>query len=258
MAVTRPLKEGSVTTYQQKVAAGFPDILASEMDADLDTIYAAWNGGVATANVNDGAITGAKLADAPNGILTAKINDLQVTNAKLADATIAAAKLAPGAAAGNLISARSQAIATSGANSTAAFTLFTGATTVIPAGRILRWEIGGQFNVASGVLQLSIWGAGSQLAQLPNIPVSLGSWRVQGLMGPKVSPTTDILLAHALEVWTGATGQVTPSATPAAVEGGAVHAVVGGNIVPLVLAGQFSVANASNNCSIFLGVSYLL
>jgi hypothetical protein len=44
MALTRPLKEGSVTTYQQKVAAGFPDILASEVDADLDTIYAAWNG----------------------------------------------------------------------------------------------------------------------------------------------------------------------------------------------------------------------
>jgi hypothetical protein len=44
MALTRPLKEGSVTTYQQKVAAGFPDILASEADADLDTIYAAWNG----------------------------------------------------------------------------------------------------------------------------------------------------------------------------------------------------------------------
>jgi hypothetical protein len=57
MAVTRPLKEGSVTTYQEKVALGFPDILASEMDADLDTIYAAWNGGIA-----DGSVTSAKLA----------------------------------------------------------------------------------------------------------------------------------------------------------------------------------------------------
>jgi hypothetical protein len=72
MAVTRPLKEGSVTTYQQKVAAGFPDILASEMDADLDTIYAAWNGGVATANLIDGSVT------------TAKIGNGQVTYAKLA------------------------------------------------------------------------------------------------------------------------------------------------------------------------------
>jgi hypothetical protein len=62
MAVTRPLKEGSVTTYQQKVALGFPDILASEMDADLDTIYAAWNGNVGTANLVDGSVTTAKLA----------------------------------------------------------------------------------------------------------------------------------------------------------------------------------------------------
>ena len=62
MALTRPLKEGSVTTYQAKVAAGFPDILASEMDADLDTIYAAWNGGITTANISDGSITTAKLA----------------------------------------------------------------------------------------------------------------------------------------------------------------------------------------------------
>jgi len=44
MALTRPLKEGSVTTYQQKVTLGFKDILASEADADHDTMYAAWNG----------------------------------------------------------------------------------------------------------------------------------------------------------------------------------------------------------------------
>jgi hypothetical protein len=62
MATQRPLKEGSVRTYQEKVALGFPDILASEMDADLDTIYAAWNGGVATANLNDASVTEAKLA----------------------------------------------------------------------------------------------------------------------------------------------------------------------------------------------------
>jgi hypothetical protein len=42
----RPLKEGSVRTYQAKVGLGFTDILASEVDADLDTIYAAWNSGV--------------------------------------------------------------------------------------------------------------------------------------------------------------------------------------------------------------------
>jgi hypothetical protein len=80
MALTRPLKEGSVPTYQQKVALGFPDILASEMDADLDTIYAAWNGNIGTANLIDGAVT------------TAKIGNGQVTTAKLAvGATLATA-----------------------------------------------------------------------------------------------------------------------------------------------------------------------
>jgi hypothetical protein len=44
MALQRPLKEGSVRTYQEKVGLGFTDILASEVDADVDTIYAAWNG----------------------------------------------------------------------------------------------------------------------------------------------------------------------------------------------------------------------
>jgi hypothetical protein len=93
MAVTRPLKEGSVTTYQAKVAAGFPDILASEMDADLDTIYAAWNGGVGTANLVDGSVTTPKLATAPNGVATANLNDLAVTTAKLAAGAVSAAKI---------------------------------------------------------------------------------------------------------------------------------------------------------------------
>jgi hypothetical protein len=44
MALERPLKEGSVRTYQAKVGLGFTDILASEVDGDVDTIYAAWNG----------------------------------------------------------------------------------------------------------------------------------------------------------------------------------------------------------------------
>src|SRR5262249_47132759 len=44
MALQRPLKEGNVRTYQEKVTLNFLDILASEADADHDTIYAAWNG----------------------------------------------------------------------------------------------------------------------------------------------------------------------------------------------------------------------
>jgi hypothetical protein len=73
----RPLKEGSVRTYQAKVGLGFLDILAAEVDADLDTIYAAWNGGLA-----DGSVTGAKLATGAVG--TRELSDLGVTNPKLA------------------------------------------------------------------------------------------------------------------------------------------------------------------------------
>lgn len=104
MATQRPLKEGNVRTYQEKVALGFPDILASEMDADLDTIYAAWNGNIGTANLIDGSVTTPKLADgnvttaklatAPNGVGTTNINDLAVTTPKLADLAVTTAKLA--------------------------------------------------------------------------------------------------------------------------------------------------------------------
>src|SRR5262245_20035185 len=101
MALTRPLKEGSVTTYQQKVGLGFKDILASEVDADHDTMYAAWNGalgGDLTGTLPNptlvaGAVTTAKLADAPNGVTTAKLNDLAVTTAKLNDLAVTTAKL---------------------------------------------------------------------------------------------------------------------------------------------------------------------
>src|SRR5262249_22770356 len=90
MALTRPLKEGSVTTYQQKVALGFKDILASEADGDHDTMYAAWNAGVDTVNIKDGVVTPAKRAAAPNGVGTTNLNNLAVTLAKLAArATIA-------------------------------------------------------------------------------------------------------------------------------------------------------------------------
>src|SRR5262250_145398 len=44
MALQRPLKEGNVRTYQEKVTLNFLDILASEADGDHDTMYAAWNG----------------------------------------------------------------------------------------------------------------------------------------------------------------------------------------------------------------------
>src|SRR5215813_12776793 len=111
--LTRPQKQGGATTYQGKVSAGYKNILAAEMDADLDTIYSAWNTGVTNDNIADGAITGAKLAPGAVGsreladggiqsvdlgdgqITTPKLGDLQVTTGKLAAGAVTAAKLDP-------------------------------------------------------------------------------------------------------------------------------------------------------------------
>ena len=96
--IQRPTKQGGATTYQGKVSAGYTTILASEMDADLDTIYSAWNTGVDTTNIRDGSITGAKLAPgavgsrelADGGVATVDIADAAVTTPKLADGAVTA------------------------------------------------------------------------------------------------------------------------------------------------------------------------
>src|SRR5262245_20360091 len=63
--IQRPVKTYGTRTYAGEVAAapGNEDpILATEVDGDLDTIYAAWNGGADTVNLKDGSVTEAKLA----------------------------------------------------------------------------------------------------------------------------------------------------------------------------------------------------
>jgi len=108
--VQRPAKEGNATTYQGKVAQGFTTILAAEVDADFDTIYAAWNGGADTVNIADGSITSAKLGAgvvgtrelADGGVATVDLANLAVTTTKLADGAVTTAKLASGAVASNL------------------------------------------------------------------------------------------------------------------------------------------------------------
>lgn len=54
----RPLKEGNVRSYQEKVGLGYLDILANEVDADLKTIYDAWNAGGAPAGPAGGDLSG--------------------------------------------------------------------------------------------------------------------------------------------------------------------------------------------------------
>jgi hypothetical protein len=99
--IPRPPKQGNVMTYVAKVAAGYPHILAGEVDADLDTIYGAWNAGADTVNIRDGAITSAKLAAdsvgprelQDSGVGTANIADLAVTRPKLADGAVSDPKI---------------------------------------------------------------------------------------------------------------------------------------------------------------------
>ena len=62
--IQRNIKRGNVRTFDDLYSRGFTDIWASEVDADFDTIYNAWNLGVPGGiNIQDGSITGAKLAD---------------------------------------------------------------------------------------------------------------------------------------------------------------------------------------------------
>jgi hypothetical protein len=105
--IPRPPKQGNVMTYVAKVAAGYPHILAGEVDADLDTIYGAWNSGADTVNIRDGAITSAKLAAdsvgprelQDSGVGTSNIADIAVTTPKIADGAVTGAKIADGAVA---------------------------------------------------------------------------------------------------------------------------------------------------------------
>jgi hypothetical protein len=99
--IPRPPKQGNVTTYVAKVAAGYARILAGEMDADLDTIYGAWNGGADTVNLRDSCVTSEKLAAdavgpreiADGGVFTVALADNAVTTPKVADSAITAPKI---------------------------------------------------------------------------------------------------------------------------------------------------------------------
>jgi hypothetical protein len=99
--IPRPPKQGNVTSYVAKVAAGYARILAGEVDADLDTIYGAWNGGADTVNIRDSAITSEKLAAdsvgprelADGGIPTVALADGAVTTPKLADGAVTDPKI---------------------------------------------------------------------------------------------------------------------------------------------------------------------
>jgi len=63
--IQRPVKTYGNRNYAGEVASApnnTDPILANEVDGDLDTIYAAWNGGVDTVNIKPGSVTEACLA----------------------------------------------------------------------------------------------------------------------------------------------------------------------------------------------------
>src|SRR5215475_14359443 len=63
--IQRPVKTYGNRTYVAEVAAAPSNqdpILANEVDGDIDTIYAAWNGGADAVNIKDEAISRAKLS----------------------------------------------------------------------------------------------------------------------------------------------------------------------------------------------------
>lgn len=117
--IPRPPKQGSVLTYVAKVAAGYPRILAGEVDADLDTIYGAWNGGADTVNIRDGAVTSAKLA--ADSVGPRELQESAVQTAHLADASVTTPKIVDGAVTDPKIAS-------------VAWSKITGATTLPPSG----------------------------------------------------------------------------------------------------------------------------
>lgn len=87
--ITRPTKLGGGTD----VIAG-NDVLASEWNGDMNTIYTLVNGNLENINIKAGAaIVGSKIADAPNGISAAQLNTDAVETAKIKALAVTLAKL---------------------------------------------------------------------------------------------------------------------------------------------------------------------
>lgn len=87
-SITRPAKTLGNTSYAAEVAGGQTKIKSAEIDADLDTIYAEFNGQIQNENIKAGAAIEYSKLDLVNSITNADI---------AAAAAIAGSKLAVGA-----------------------------------------------------------------------------------------------------------------------------------------------------------------
>ena len=95
--IERPTKTYGTRKFVSEVAAApgnYAPILSAEVDADIDTIFNAWNLGVDTVNVKDNSVSTAKLQDL--AVTTTKLADGSVTSAKIQDNSISTNDLANG------------------------------------------------------------------------------------------------------------------------------------------------------------------
>jgi hypothetical protein len=102
--IQRNVKTYGTRSFVGEVAAApsnIAPVLSNEVDADLDTVYAAWNGGVDSVNIKSGAIGPTQLAtDAVTrpaisnwAVGTDEIEDRAVTRPKIAQAAISSFEL---------------------------------------------------------------------------------------------------------------------------------------------------------------------
>jgi hypothetical protein len=93
--IIRPAKTAGTRRYSDEVEAGADIILATEVDADVDLLYATINA-LDGANLEPGAVGTDELADL--AVTTPKLADLAVTTPKLADLAVTLGKMAVGGA----------------------------------------------------------------------------------------------------------------------------------------------------------------
>lgn len=144
--ITRAVKAGSGTGDYSTGT-----ILASEVNADINTVYNEVNGNLDSNNLVDNAVSTAKMQN--SAVTTAKIADSNVTTAKIADSNITRAKLAS--------SAKSQA-ASGGATTSLSFNttetdIATAASITTTGGRVLLFaDVTLRANIAAGASVSSI------------------------------------------------------------------------------------------------------
>jgi hypothetical protein len=184
----RPLKEGSVRTYQAKVGLGFLDILASEVDADLDTIYAAWNGTLGgdlagtlpNPTVAPGAITAAKIAAGvipttlpPSGAAGGDLAGSSYPNPIVAAGTITKAKLGVDCAG---VYGTDFSGSQVGANTNAWTRLVTIQATALLTSRLYRFSFGGTHNIGAGSLSFNSNIGGQSVCYVPGTISGTGTF----------------------------------------------------------------------------------